>query len=129
MPSPLGGSKIPNIRKTLIRRSHAISCGLIYVVAPPAQRPSREGNAEEDNDSRNGDTTVKCGRKHIVYQMLVELTKETYEEHVLYLDHQAGLRRRRKKLKITLITHQDEKLTPVAGGTRLMAPKATGQEM
>lgn len=51
------------------------------------------------------------------------------EDDELYLDHQAGLRRRKKPLKMALITHQDEKLTPVAGGTRLMAPKATGQEM
>jgi hypothetical protein len=32
-------------------------------------------------------------------------------------------------LKITLTTHHEEKLIPVAGGTRLMAPKATGHEI
>jgi hypothetical protein len=32
-------------------------------------------------------------------------------------------------LKITLTTHQEEKLIPVAGGTRLMAPKATGHDI
>ena len=47
----------------------------------------------------------------------------------LYLDHHAGLRRRISPLKMALITHQEEKLTPVAGGTRLIAPKATGQDM
>lgn len=49
-------------------------------------------------------------------------------ENLLYLDHHAGLRRLMMPLKITLITHQDEKLIPVAGGTRLMAPNATGQD-
>ena len=49
-------------------------------------------------------------------------------ENLLYLDHHAGLRRLMMPLKMTLITHQDEKLIPVAGGTRLMAPNATGQD-
>jgi hypothetical protein len=32
-------------------------------------------------------------------------------------------------LNIKLTIHHEEKLIPVAGGTRLIAPKATGQEI
>jgi hypothetical protein len=31
-------------------------------------------------------------------------------------------------LKMTLTAHHDEKLMPVAGGTKLIPPKITGQE-
>ena len=51
------------------------------------------------------------------------------EDNELYLDHQAGLRRFKSPLNMTLITHHEEKLTPVAGGTRLIPPNATGQDM
>lgn len=61
---------------------------------------------------------------------MLERRRDTpVRDDLLYLDHQAGLRRLIKPLKIKLTIHQDEKLIPVAGGTRLMAPKATGHEM
>lgn len=55
--------------------------------------------------------------------------KTKAEGYSLYLDHQAGLRRLMKPLKIALTTHHEEKLIPVAGGTRPMALNATGHEM
>lgn len=50
------------------------------------------------------------------------------EEDVLYFVHHAGFRRRTQPLNSTLTTHHDEKLTPVAGGTRLMPPMTTGHD-
>ena len=55
-------------------------------------------------------------------------TKNKAEGDSLYFDHQAGFRRLMRPLKITLTTHHEEKLMPVAGGTRLMALNATGHE-
>lgn len=111
-------------------RAQSIGRLRIDRVSPPFKLSSRKNDAEEDDDKRHGDTTIEGGCENEVWYVLVRRYSFgllNSDKNLLYLDHHALLRRFTMPLNTTLNAHQDEKLMPVAGGTRLMPPKMTGQ--
>lgn len=128
-------AKEPFRRQSQPRRTFAVCCLFVHIIPPPAEGPCWQHDAEEDNHRSHSYPGVQCGRKHIVCS-LASVTKHTQakirkgkgKRNSLYLDHQAGFDFFNHPLNTTLTTHQELKLMPVAGGTRLIAPNATGHD-